>query len=113
MFSDKFNLGGLMKNAKKIQEMMEKAQHELEKIEVTGESGGGAVKVTMTAQHYIKEILIEDELLKEDKIILQDLIAGAINNATQKVESVTKAKMANAGQLLSGTFSENDNGDDA
>lgn len=93
MLGDKFNLGGLMKNAKKMQEMIEKAQSELAKIEITGESGGGAVKVTITAKHYVKNIHIDDEMLKEPKEILTDLIAAAFNNAVQKAEEITKSKM--------------------
>ncbi|MCB1827688.1 MAG: YbaB/EbfC family nucleoid-associated protein, partial [Coxiellaceae bacterium] len=92
MFGDKFNLGGLgglMKSAKKVQEMMEKAQEELAKIEVTGESGAGAVKVTVTAQHYAKRIDIDPEILKESKEVLEELIAAAINDATQKVETIS------------------------
>lgn len=103
MFGDKFNLGGLgglMKSAKKVQEMMEKAQEELAKVEVTGESGAGAVKVTVNARHFAKNVEIDPEILKESKDILEELIAAAINDATQKVEEVTKSKMMDAGQIL-------------
>ncbi len=100
MLGDKFNLGSLMKNAKKMQDMMERAQGELAKIEVVGESGAGAVKVTMTARYFVTRLEIDDEIIKESKEILQDLIAAAVNDATQKVEEVTKSKMMDAGKLL-------------
>lgn len=90
MIGDKFNLGDLMKNVKKVQEMMEKAQEELAKIEIIGESGAGAVKVIMNARHFVKKIEIDDELLKESKAILEDLLAAAINDAVKKVEEITK-----------------------
>ena len=103
MLGDKFNLGGLMKNAKKLQEMMEQTQAELAKIEVLGESGAGAVKVTMNARYSVISVIIDDEIIKEDKTILQDLIAAAINDATGKIEKVTKSKLMDAGSMFGGT----------
>ena len=100
MFGNKFNLGSIMKNAKQMQEMMGKAQEELAKIEVNGESGAGAVKVTMNARHYLKSVTIEDDILKESKEVLEDLIAAAINDATQKVETVAKSKMMDTSKLF-------------
>lgn len=100
MFGDKMNLMGLLKNAKKIQGMMEDAQAELEKIEVQGEAGAGAVKVTMNARHYILKIDYSDEILKESKEVLQDLAAAAINDAVRKVETITKEKMMDFGKFL-------------
>lgn len=111
MLGDKFNLGGLgnlMKSAKKVQEMMEKAQEELAKIEVIGESGAGAVKVTVTAQHFAKNIEIDPDILKESKDILEELIAAAINDATKKVEEVSKSKMLDAGKILGGDIPGDD-----
>ena len=105
MFGDKFgNLGklaGLMKNAGKIQEMMEQKKAELAKIEVTGEAGAGLVKVTVNAENYAKKIEIDDSLLSEDKSVLQDLIAGAINDATHKTQKI-KEEMMMDNDLLSG-----------
>ena len=98
-----FNLGGLgslMKNAGKIQEMMKKQQEELEKIVVTGEAGAGDVTVTMTAKHNITNVSISDDILKEDKTIVEDLIAAACNDANRKVEQVTQEKMAGLGQMF-------------
>ncbi len=100
MFGDKFNFGALLKNAKKMQQMMEDTQGELSKIEVNGEAGGGAVKVTLTARHDAKSVSIDDDILKEDKKILEDLIAAAFNDAAHKVEKITKEKMMDASKLF-------------
>lgn len=98
------NLASLMKNAGKIQDMMKEAQEKLAKIEVIGEAGAGAVKIRMNAQNYAKDVFIDDDILKEEKIILQDLIAAAINDAAQKIEK-EKEKLVGAnmlGGMLSG-----------
>jgi len=108
MLGDKFNFGSIMKSAKKMQEMMEKAQEELAKIEVTGESGAGAVKVILNARHYAKDVLIENEILSESKEVLEDLIAAAINDATQKIEEVTKSKMMDTGKFFSEVGTDNE-----
>lgn len=100
MIGGKFNLGSLMKNAKKIQEMMQDAQEELSKIRVIGESGGGMVKVVMTAQHQVIDIELSDELMKESKKVIQDLIKAAINNANEKTIKITQEKMMAAGNLF-------------
>lgn len=102
MFGDKFNFGALLKNAKKMQQMMEDTQGELAKIEIAGESGGGAVKVILTARHDVKNISIDDDILKEDKKILEDLVAAAFNDASRKVEKITKEKMMDASKLFGG-----------
>ncbi|EKD77706.1 MAG: hypothetical protein ACD_42C00219G0002 [uncultured bacterium] len=109
MFGDKFgglgNLASLMKNAGKIQEMMKEAQDKLAKIEVIGESGAGAVKIKFNAQNYVKTIFIDDEILKEDKAILLDLIAAAINDGAQKIEKEKERLVSGAG-MLSGMVSD-------
>jgi hypothetical protein len=102
MFGDKLNFGSLLKNAKKMQQMMEETQGELANIEVTGEAGAGAVTTVMTARHYVKNISIDDEILKEDKSIVEDLIAAAINDAAAKVEKITQEKMMGASKLFGG-----------
>lgn len=96
----KFNLGSLMKNAKKIQEMMHKAQEELAKVRVTGEAGAGLVTVVLTAQHEIVQLTLSDELLKESKEIIEDLIKAAFNDASQKVSKITQEKMMSAGSMF-------------
>ncbi len=102
MFGGKFNIGDLMKNASKMQEMMEKAQEELAKIEVSGEAGAGAVKVVMSAKYMVKSLDIDPSLLTEDKTVLEDLIIAAINNASSKAEEVTKSQMSGISSLLGG-----------
>ncbi|PHQ82273.1 MAG: YbaB/EbfC family nucleoid-associated protein [Coxiella sp. (in: Bacteria)] len=102
MFGDKFNFGSLLKNAKKMQQMMEDTQGELAQIEVTGESGAGAVHVVVTARHFVKSISIDDDILKEEKSILEDLIAAAINDASSKVDKITQEKMMDASKLFGG-----------
>jgi DNA-binding YbaB/EbfC family protein len=87
-------LGGLMKQAQEMQEKMQQAQEEVASLEVTGESGAGMVKVVMTGRHDVRSIKISDDLLSEDKEILEDLVAAAVNDAVRKVESESKDKMS-------------------
>lgn len=98
----KLNLGSLMKGAQKIQEMIEKNQEDLANTEVTGESGAGLVKVTMTGLRTVTAVRLADELLSEtqDKAIIEELIAAAFNNATQKINGVTQNKMTDMTQLF-------------
>lgn len=107
MIGDKFNLGNLMKNAKKIQEMMQKAQEELSKIEVTGESGADMVKVIITAQHEVVRLILSDELLKEEKEVIEDLIKAAFNDANQKVIKITQEKVMSSSDLFGNNNKEN------
>ena len=81
---NKGQLAGLMKQAQAMQDNMKKAQDELGNIEVTGESGAGLVKVTMTCKHDVKRITIDPSLLAEDKDMLEDLVAAAFNAAVRK-----------------------------
>ena len=92
----KGGLGNIMKQAQAMQENMQKAQEELASIEVYGESGGGMVKLTMTCRHDVKAVVIDPELMGdiEDKEILEDLIAAAMNDAVRKVEKTTQEKMS-------------------
>lgn len=89
----KGGMGNLMKQAQKMQENMQKAQDDVAKMVVSGESGAGLVKVDMTGRHDVKAIQIDDSLMEEDKEILEDLIAAAVNDAVRKVESETQRKM--------------------
>lgn len=88
----KGGLGNLMKQAQKMQEDMQKAQEEIKSIEVEGQSGGGLVKVTMMGSHEVKRISIDDSLVGDDKEMLEDLIAAALNDAVHKLEAETKDK---------------------
>jgi DNA-binding YbaB/EbfC family protein len=103
MFGDKLgglgNIASLIKNAGKIQGMMKEAQEKLAKIEVIGVSGAGAVQVKMNAQGYALGVMIDDDILKEDKVILQELITAAINDAAKKIEKEKENMMNNAGML--------------
>ena len=92
----KAGLGNIMKQAQAMQENMQKAQAELASIEVTGESGGGMVKLVMTCRHDVKKVEIDPELMTdpEDREVLEDLIAAAMNDAVRKVEKTTEEKMA-------------------
>ncbi len=89
----KGGLGNLMKQAQQMQENMKRAQEELANIEVEGQSGAGLVKVIMTCRHDVKRIKIDDSLLGDDKDMLEDLVAAAVNDAVRKVEATTQEKM--------------------
>jgi len=97
----KGGLGGLMKQAQKMQEEMQKAQSEVATIEVEGQSGGGLVTVLMNGQHELKRVAIDDSLLSDDKDMLEDLVAAAVNDASHKLDAKTKERMANVTSGLS------------
>ncbi|MFK5986153.1 MAG: YbaB/EbfC family nucleoid-associated protein [Pseudomonadota bacterium] len=86
-------LGGLMKKAQQMQENMKQAQEEIANMTVTGESGGGMVSVVMTGRHDVKKINIDSAIL-DDKDMLEDLIAAAVNDASRKVETLSQDKMS-------------------
>ena len=90
----KGGMGNLMKQAQKMQENLQKAQEEIANMVVTGESGAGLVKVEMNGRHDVKRINLDESLMEEDKEILEDLIAAAVNDAVRKVESTSQEKMA-------------------
>lgn len=89
----KGGLSGLMKQAQQMQENMQKMQEKLATVEVEGQAGAGMVKVTMTCRHDVKRVSIDDSLLSDDKDMLEDLIAAAVNDAVRKVESTVQEKM--------------------
>jgi len=90
----KGGLGNLMKQAQAMQENFRKAQEELAGIEVTGSSGGGLVTVTMNCRNDVRRVVIDASLLKDDKEILEDLVAAAMNDAVRRAEAATQEKMA-------------------
>jgi DNA-binding YbaB/EbfC family protein len=90
----KGGLGNIMKQAQAMQENLRKAQEQLAHIEVSGASGGGMVSVTMTCRYDVKRVHIDPSLLQDDKEVLEDLIAAAVNDAVRKVEATTQEKMA-------------------
>jgi nucleoid-associated protein EbfC len=95
----KNQLAGLMKQAQAMQENLRKAQDELASIEVEGQSGAGLVKVAMTCKHDVKRVTIDPSLLTDDKDMLEDLVAAAINDAVRRVETTSQEKM---GKLTAG-----------
>ena len=88
----KGGLGALMKQAQQMQENMKRAQDELATVEVDGASGGGMVKVTMTCKHDIRRVVIDPSVM-DDREMLEDLVAAAVNDAVRKAEAVSSAKM--------------------
>lgn len=90
----KGNLGALMKQAQQMQENLKKAQEELAKIEVEGQSGAGLVKIVITCKFSVKKVAIDPSLVGEDKDMLEDLVMAAMNDAVAKAEAATQAKMA-------------------
>lgn len=87
-------LGNLMRQAQKMQENMKRAQEEIARTEITGEAGAGMVKITLNGRHEARKVEINPDALKEDKEFLEDLIAAAINDASQKLEASSKEKLA-------------------
>lgn len=90
---NKANMGGLMKQAQQMQDNMKKAQEDLGRVEVIGEAGAGLVKVTMTCRHDVRRVQIDASLLTDDKDMLEDLIAAAMNDAVRKAEATSAEKM--------------------
>jgi len=90
----KGGLGNIMKQAQQMQENMQKAQEEIANMEVTGTAGGGMVTVVMTGRHDLKRVNIDQSLMEEDKEMIEDLLAAAVNDAVRKLEESTKDKMS-------------------
>ena len=90
----KAQLAGLMRQAQQMQENMRKLQEQLAATEVVGQSGAGMVKVTMTCRHDVKRVSIDPSLLADDKDMLEDLVAAAMNDAARKVEATVQEKMS-------------------
>ena len=90
----KGGIGQLMKQAKEMQANMEKAQEEMASLLVTGEAGGGMVRITMTCQHQVQRLEIDDTLVGDDKEMLEDLIVAAFNDALRKVETTVQEKFS-------------------
>lgn len=102
----KGELGKLMQQAQKMQERMQEAQEEMARMEVEGAAGGGMVTVTMTGRHEVRRVSIDDSLMGDDREMLEDLIAAAINDAVQKVEAAQKEHYSDmaSGMNLPGGF---------
>lgn len=89
----KGGMGNMMKQAQQMQEKMQQAQADLANIEVVGESGAGMVKVTMTCNHNVRLVQIDDALVGDDKEMLEDLVAAAMNDAVRRIQETTQEKM--------------------
>jgi DNA-binding YbaB/EbfC family protein len=89
----KGQLAGLMKQAQQMQENLKKVQEEIAAMEIEGQAGAGMVKVVMTGRHDVRRVTIDPSLLSDDKDMLEDLVAAAINDAVRRVESATQEKM--------------------
>lgn len=89
----KGGLGNIMKQAQMMQENLRKAQEELAKIEVVGQAGGGLVSITMTCRHDVRRVSIDASLMQDDKEVLEDLIAAAMNDAVRKAEKTSQEKV--------------------
>lgn len=100
----KGGIGNLMKQAQRMQEEMKRMQDELATMEVTGKAGGGLVSVIMTGRHDVKRVSIDESLMQDDKEMLEDLLAAAVNDAVRQVEENSQSKMAGvtAGMNLPG-----------
>ncbi|MBC7984751.1 MAG: YbaB/EbfC family nucleoid-associated protein [Candidatus Obscuribacterales bacterium] len=92
----KGGIGNMMKQAQQLQANMQRAQAEIANLEVTGESGGGMVKVLVNGKHEAKRVQIDKSLMSDDKEMLEDLIAAAINDSVRKLEQATQEKMSSA-----------------
>ena len=89
----KGNIAQLMQQAQKMQENVKKAQEELATLEVTGQAGGGLVEVVMTGRHEVRRISI-DESVADDREMIEDLTAAAVNDAVNRVQQATQEKMS-------------------
>ena len=97
----KGGIGQLMKQAQQMQADMKRVQEEMAELTVTGESGAGLVKITMSCKHQVKALEIDDSLLGDDKYMLEDLIVAAFNDAIRRVEKTIQEKFSGMASGLS------------
>ena len=90
----KGGIGNLMKQAQKMQEDMQKAQEEIAGMEVEGQAGGGMVKVVMNGRHELRKVGLDDSLMSDDKEMIEDLLAAAVNDAVRRIEQQSSEKMS-------------------
>lgn len=100
----KGGLGNMMKQAQKMQADMQKAQEEIASMEVEGQSGGGMVKVVMNGRHEVRRVELDDSLMQDDKEMIEDLLAAAVNDAVRRIETESSERMSSvtAGMNLPG-----------
>ena len=84
----------LMQQAQRMQENLKRAQEEIAKVEVTGQAGGGMVSVLMNGRHEVRRVTIDRKLFADDPEMAEDLVAAAINDAVNKVETQTQSRMS-------------------
>jgi len=100
---NKGNMSKMVKQAQQVQKQMENVQNELEDLKITGESGGGLVNATVSGKMEILNLNLKDEILKEEKDLIEDLIISAVNNALTKAQDESQTRMNSAtGGMLSG-----------
>lgn len=87
-------MGNMMKQAQKMQEDMKKAQEEVANMEAEGQAGGGMVKVIMNGRHELRKVELDDSLMSDDKEMIEDLLAAAVNDAVRKIEQQSSEKMS-------------------
>lgn len=90
----KGGIGNLMKQAQKMQADMQKAQEEIANMEVEGQAGGGMVKVVMNGRHEIRRVSLDDSLMGDDKEMIEDLLAAAVNDAVRRIEQESQSRMS-------------------
>jgi DNA-binding YbaB/EbfC family protein len=90
----KGGMGNMMRQAQKMQEEMQKAQEEVANMEAEGQAGGGMVKVVMNGRHELRKVEIDDSLMSDDKEMLEDLLAAAVNDAVRKIEQQSAERMS-------------------
>lgn len=93
----KGGLGNLMRQAQEMQEKMQKAQEELANLEVTGDAGGGMVRVIMNGRHEVRAVQLDPSMDMEDRELVEDLIAAAVNDAVQRVRTATEERLKDLG----------------
>ena len=87
-------MGNMMKQAQKMQEDMKKAQEEVANMEAEGQAGGGMVKVLMNGRHELRKVELDDSLMSDDKEMIEDLLAAAVNDAVRKIEQQSSERMS-------------------
>lgn len=87
--------GDLMKQAQAMQEKMQSMQEEIASREVEGQAGAGLVKVVMTGRHDVRSVTIDPVVMTEDKEVLEDLLAAAVNDAVRRIDELNKSSMGN------------------
>jgi nucleoid-associated protein EbfC len=92
----KGGLGNLMKQAQLMQDNVKKLQEELAVMEIEGQAGAGLVKVLMTGRHEVKRVTIDPKVLGDDKDMLEDLVAAAVNDAVRQIDKTTQERMSAA-----------------